>query len=104
MEIRVFLSRTKLLLVPFSSVILTSVLFISFSFFLFFYFFFFVAIIFRIRDHNLDMHYIAANIIPLKNLRESSAKTVESPAAGRLIFSKNILFKIIDVILRLSFC
>ena len=100
---RVFLSRTKLLLVPFPSVILTSVLFISFSFFRFFYFFF-VAIIFRIRDHNLDMHYIAANIIPLKNLRESSAKTVESPAAGRLIFSKNILFKIIDEILRLSFC
>ena len=50
------------------------------------------------------MDYIAANIDRLKNLRESSAKTVESTAAGRLIFLKNILFKLIDVILRLSFC
>ena len=48
------------------------------------------------------MHYIAANIDPLKNLRESSAKKAESTAAGRLIFSKNIAFKFMDVILRLS--
>ena len=117
---RVFLSSTKLLFVPFSSVIFRSYSppFLSFSpstspsfsdsscysslQFLFF------EILRRNNFSNPGPQPVHAlhrrQHRSAENLRESSAKTVESTAAGRSIFLKNILFKFIDVILRRSFC
>ena len=116
---RVFLSHTKLVFVPFSSVIFRSYSspFLSFSpstsssfsgssCYSSLQFLFFVIL----GRNNFSkpgpqpLHALHRRQHRSAEKLESSAKTVKSTAARRLIFLKNMLFKFIDVILRLSFC